>query len=187
MSTQLRPLLRTAALVSACCLGLGACSTTQESAGTRVAANRADAKAAPARPAPPHSGTTAAVRPAPVPALDSNVATSGMPDRVSAARLLGQEVVSADGERIGDIDDVILDRSGTAREAVIGASGGAIAVALGDLRRSANQGDQWVLSGTSAAQVAKLQRFHYDQNEVSLRRQEAPAKAEHAPAPLLMP
>jgi hypothetical protein len=159
-------ILRAAALASVCCLGLSGCLAAAAGAGAGagfVAADNANAKSdekGAQHHAAGSSGST----------LNTNVATAGMPDRMSADRMIGQEVISADGHRIGDIKDIILDRDGRARDAVIGASGGDIAVSLDGLRRSADSADRWVTANVTAEQANLMARYSYDPDTVSMRR-----------------
>jgi hypothetical protein len=64
----------------------------------------------------------------------------------------------------------VLDRDGRARDAIIGAAGGDIAVPLDGLRRSAAASDRWVAVNISAEQARLMARYSYDQESVSLQR-----------------
>lgn len=158
-------ILRAAAFASLCCLGLGGCLAAAAGAGAGagfVAADNANAKQE-ERAAKQRAGTSGGT-------LGGGVATTGVPDRVSVDRMIGQEVQSADGQRIGDIRDIVLDRDGRARDAIIGTASGDVAVPLDGLRRSAAASDRWIAVNVSAEQAHLMARYSYDQDAVSLRR-----------------
>lgn len=157
-------ILRAAAFASLCCLGLSGCLAAAVGAGAGagfVAADNANAKQD--AKSTKRAGTSGST-------LGTSVATAGMPDRMSVERMIGQEVQSAEGHRIGDIKDIVLDRDGRARDAIIGASGGDVAIALDGLRRSAAASDRWVAVNISAEQARLMARYSYDQDSVSLQR-----------------
>lgn len=159
-------ILRAAAFTSLCCLGLSGCLAAAAGAGAGagfVAADNANAKNEEKAAARHHAGTSGST-------LSTSVATAGMPDRMSVDRMIGQEVQSAEGQRIGDIKDIVLDRDGRARDAIIGAAGGDVAIALDGLRRSAAASDRWVAVNVSAEQARVMGRYSYDQDSVSLQR-----------------
>ena len=159
-------ILRAAVFASLCCLGLSGCLAAAAGAGAGagfVAADNANAKQGDKAAARHHAGASGST-------MSDAVATAGMPDRMSAQRMIGGEGQSAEGQRIGDIKDIVLDREGRARDAIIGASGGDIAIPLDGLRRSAAAADRWVAVNVSAEQARLMGRYSYDRDSVSLQR-----------------
>jgi hypothetical protein len=159
-------ILRAAAFASLCCLGLSGCLAAAAGAGAGagfVAADNASAKKEEKATDRNRAGTSGST-------MSSAVATAGTPDRMSVDRMIGQEVQSAEGQRIGDIKDIVLDRDGRARDAIIGASGGDIAIPLDGLRRSAAASDRWVAVNVGAEQARLMARYSYDRDSVSLQR-----------------
>jgi sporulation protein YlmC with PRC-barrel domain len=68
--------------------------------------------------------------PAPVetPSADGQFVTAQTPDQILGSRLKGIDVLGPDGERIGDVSDILLDRDGTRVEAYIISVGGFLGI-----------------------------------------------------------
>ena len=159
-------ILRAAAFASLCSLALSGCLAPAAGAGAGagfVAADNANAKNEGKAAERHRAGTSGST-------MGSAVATTGTPDRMSVERMIGKEVQSSEGQRIGDIKDIVLDRDGRARDAIIGASGGDIALPLDGLRRSAAAADRWIAVNVSAEQARLMGRYSYDRDSVSLQR-----------------
>jgi hypothetical protein len=79
------------------------------------------------RPAAASPGSTAtgssSMQPLGAPAAAGQFMTQIQPDQIMASKIIGTTVVSANNESIGDVNDVIVDRSGRALAVVIGVGG----------------------------------------------------------------
>lgn len=108
------------------------------------------------------SGSTTAERTAAV----------AMPDRMSLEKMIGRTVVTADGNKIGDVEDVVLDKSGKARQVVIDLdwSTDDVAVDFNRLTADAKDPDRLLLAGVTKAQMDAMPKWHYDADTVSLKR-----------------
>ena len=114
-----------------------------------------------------HSGTTTIA--------DRDVdRTAGvaMPERMSLEKMIGRTIVTADGSKIGDVEDVVLDKSGKARQVVIDLdwSTDDVAVDFNRLTADAKDHDRLVLAGVTKAQMDAMPKWHYDADTVSLKR-----------------
>jgi hypothetical protein len=92
-------------------------------------------------------------------------------DRVSLEKMIGHAVKSDDGKKIGDIEDIVLDKSGQARQAVIDLdwSTSDIAVDMSRLHADPKDKDDMVLSGVSKADIDAMPAYKYDKDTVSLK------------------
>ncbi|AWK90007.1 PRC-barrel domain-containing protein [Azospirillum thermophilum] len=93
----------------------------------------------------------------------------------SADELLGKNVYGRDNEKIGEVEDVILDQSGQAKQLVL-SSGGFLGI--GDKKvaidyNAANwdkSQDRITLSGMSRDDIRNMPEFQYDDSMTSLNR-----------------
>jgi sporulation protein YlmC with PRC-barrel domain len=92
------------------------------------------------------------------------------PDRISMEKMVGRSIVSSDGHKIGDVEDVILDKTGAAKQVVIDLdwSTSDVAVDFNALHPNAKDMDQLVLSMTKQ-QVDGLPHVSYDADTVALK------------------
>ena len=119
-------------------------------------------------------GTTTTTSPATT--TTTGALGTGQADRTSAENMLGRTVVAADGEEIGEVEDVILDgTSGQARQIIVksggflGMGGKSIAVDFTDAQMDP-EGEQVQLTTLTAAQVQEMPGHEYDETTVSLSR-----------------
>ncbi len=99
---------------------------------------------------------------------------------VSADALLGKNVYGNDNAKIGEVDDVILDANGQAKQLVIGSGGflgiGEKKIAVLYSAASWDQANNRVtLSGLRREDVKALPEFTYDDTMQSLNRKVKPA------------
>lgn len=97
-------------------------------------------------------------------------------DRTSAETLLGRTAIGADGKKLGEVEDVILNASSGDAERLIITSGGflgmgkkAIAVDIADAEFLGGDKEVQVRNLTSA-QVEQMAEYKYDQDTLSLTR-----------------
>ncbi len=93
----------------------------------------------------------------------------------SAENMMGKNVYGSDNEKVGEVEDVILDSNGQARQLVI-SSGGflgigekQIAVDIGNANWDAQQ-ERVQLSGMTRDQVKEMPEFEYSDTTTSLNR-----------------
>ncbi|QCO16029.1 PRC-barrel domain containing protein [Azospirillum brasilense] len=93
----------------------------------------------------------------------------------SAENMMGKNVYGSDNEKVGEVEDVILDSNGQARQLVI-SSGGflgigekQIAVDIGNATWDAQQ-ERVQLSGMTRDQVKEMAEFEYSDTTTSLNR-----------------
>lgn len=93
----------------------------------------------------------------------------------SAENMMGKNVYGSDNEKVGEVEDVILDSNGQARQLVI-SSGGflgigekQIAVDIGNANWDAQQ-ERVQLSGMTRDQVKDMPEFEYSDTTTSLNR-----------------
>ncbi|TWA82505.1 sporulation protein YlmC with PRC-barrel domain [Azospirillum brasilense] len=93
----------------------------------------------------------------------------------SAENMMGKNVYGSDNEKVGEVEDVILDSNGQARQLVI-SSGGflgigekQIAVDIGNATWDAQQ-ERVQLSGMTRDQVKDMAEFEYSDTTTSLNR-----------------
>lgn len=96
--------------------------------------------------------------------------------RASVEKLMGKDVVGSDGEKIGEISDVILDpQSGQARQLVI-SSGGFLGIGEKQIAVDFQSAqpvpgkDDLRLQSLTQADVRTLPEFRYDESMTSLNR-----------------
>jgi sporulation protein YlmC with PRC-barrel domain len=95
---------------------------------------------------------------------------------VSTDAMMGKAVVGGDGQRLGDVSDVILDpQSGEARHLVISSGGflgiGAKTVAIDYNQVQVSTGeDQLTVSSLTQSDIEAMPEFEYDASMVSLNR-----------------
>ncbi|MFV3128042.1 PRC-barrel domain-containing protein [Niveispirillum sp. KHB5.9] len=82
-------------------------------------------------------------------------------DRTSAERLLGRTAVGADGEKLGEVEDVILNASSGDAEALIISSGGFMG--LGEKNVAVDISDADLLAGGDSVKVRNLTTAQLDQ------------------------
>ncbi|MBK3731861.1 PRC-barrel domain protein [Azospirillum brasilense] len=93
----------------------------------------------------------------------------------SAENMMGKNVYGTDNEKVGEVEDIILDSNGQARQLVI-SSGGflgigekQIAVDIGNANWDAQQ-ERVQLSGMTRDQVKEMPEFEYSDTTTSLNR-----------------
>ncbi|CAO3446938.1 hypothetical protein [Azospirillum argentinense] len=93
----------------------------------------------------------------------------------SAENMMGKNVYGTDNEKVGEVEDIILDSNGQARQLVI-SSGGflgigekQIAVDIGNANWDAQQ-ERVQLSGLTRDQVKEMPEFEYSDTTTSLNR-----------------
>jgi sporulation protein YlmC with PRC-barrel domain len=96
-----------------------------------------------------------------------STSSSGMMTQAELQKQLGKEVKSKDGQKIGMLEDVILDSSGHPQQAVIDLADSSknVAIAFSDLQQS---GGDWMVKSQTKAQIAGLSSYQYDSTTVSL-------------------
>ncbi|CBS87397.1 PRC-barrel domain-containing protein [Azospirillum lipoferum] len=100
----------------------------------------------------------------------------------SADELIGKNVYGRDNEKIGEVDDVILDANGQAKQLVV-SSGGFLGIGEKQVAvdyTAANwdsQNDRLNLAGMSREDVKAMPEFEYDDTMTSLNKNRKPAEA----------
>jgi sporulation protein YlmC with PRC-barrel domain len=99
-------------------------------------------------------------------------AAVAMPDRMSLEKMIGRTIVTADGNKIGDVEVVVLDKTGKARQVVIDLDWSTedVAVDFNRLTADAEDHDRLLLAGVTKAQMDAMPKWHYDADTVSLKR-----------------
>ncbi|WP_035692384.1 PRC-barrel domain-containing protein [Azospirillum halopraeferens] len=123
-------------------------------------------------------------------ATDS-AATAGA-GAASADQMLGANVVGADGEDLGEVEDVILDASGNAQQLVISSGGflgiGERQVAVDYSSATWDAAEERVmLSGVTRDQFREMEQFEYSDTTTSLNRQRDAAPAAPGASPGAVP
>ena len=101
----------------------------------------------------------------------------------SAEELIGKNVYGRDNEKIGEIDDVILDANGQAKQLVV-SSGGFLGIGEKQVAvdyTAANwdsQNNRLNLAGMSRDDVKAMPEFKYDDSMTSLNKNRKPAEDE---------
>lgn len=101
----------------------------------------------------------------------------------SADELIGKNVYGRDNNKIGEVDDVILDASGKAKQLVI-SSGGFLGIGEKQVAvdySAANwdsQNNRLNLAGMSRDDVKSMPEFKYDDTMTSLNKNRKPAETE---------
>jgi len=138
----------TALLVAALALPVGAFAQTTSAPGSAAPKPAAPAAAAPAAPAPAAtSHSTAATAP-----TTTQAARHMRDDQLRASKLIGASVYDPTDQKIGTVDELVLNPDGKVADVVIGVGGflGAgekrVAVPMADLKRGKN--DHFVLAAT---------------------------------------
>lgn len=95
--------------------------------------------------------------------------------RLEPQAMIGKSVVAFDGQKVGEVDDVLLGRNNRAAQLIVGSGGvlglGERNVALDiDNVRYAPQQDAIVATQLTKEQFAALPEFRYDTNMISLNR-----------------
>lgn len=116
-------------------------------------------------------------------ATTGSTATSGATggQLASAEELIGKNVYGRDNEKIGEVDDVILDASGQAKQLVV-SSGGFLGIGEKQVAvdyTAANwdsQNDRLNLAGMSREDVKAMPEFEYDDTMTSLNKNRKPAE-----------
>lgn len=99
----------------------------------------------------------------------------------SADELIGKNVYGRDNEKIGEVDDVILDANGQAKQLVV-SSGGFLGIGEKQVAvdyTAANwdsQNDRLNLAGMSREDVKAMPEFEYDDTMTSLNKNRKPAE-----------
>ncbi len=126
----------------------------------------------------------------------SNSTTSASPtggQMASADELIGKNVYGRDNNKIGEVDDVILDGTGQAKQLVV-SSGGFLGIGEKQVAidyTAANwdaQNNRLNLAGMTREDIGAMPEFQYDDTMTSLNKNRKPADAEPmapgaAPAP----
>ncbi|CAO3446851.1 PRC-barrel domain-containing protein [Azospirillum largimobile] len=103
----------------------------------------------------------------------------------SAEELIGKNVYGRDNEKIGEVDDVILDANGQAKQLVV-SSGGFLGIGEKQVAvdyTAANwdsQNNRLNLAGMSRDDVKAMPEFKYDDTMTSLNKNRKPAEDEKA-------
>lgn len=111
----------------------------------------------------------------------SKAATGGQ--LASADELIGKNVYGRDNEKIGEVDDVILDANGQAKQLVV-SSGGFLGIGEKQVAvdyTAANwdsQNNRLNLAGMSRDDVKAMPEFKYDDTMTSLNKNRKPAEDE---------
>ncbi|MGQ9369717.1 PRC-barrel domain-containing protein [Azospirillum sp. ST 5-10] len=103
-----------------------------------------------------------------------SAASAGV-DMASAEKMLGADVIGSDGEDLGEVEDVILDDSGKAKQLVISSGGflgiGEKEVAVDFSTATWNEAEEQVqLSGITQDQIKEMTDFEYSDTTTSLNR-----------------
>ncbi|MBP7337576.1 PRC-barrel domain-containing protein [Niveispirillum sp.] len=152
----MRTQLMSAAALTALLLGTGAIAQTVPPGTTE--------------PVPPVPGTVqpgqageppAAVMPERETAPEILAAPRPGIDRTSAEKLLGRTAVGADGKKLGEVEDVILNASSGDAEQLVISSGGFLG--LGEKNIAVNIDDADLLAGNDSVKVRNLTTAQLDQ------------------------
>jgi sporulation protein YlmC with PRC-barrel domain len=120
-------------------------------------------------------------------AATGSSATSGATagQLASAEELIGKNVYGRDNDKIGEVDDVILDANGQAKQLVV-SSGGFLGIGEKQVAvdyTAANwdsQNNRLNLAGMSRDDVKAMPEFKYDDTMTSLNKNRKPAEDEKA-------
>ncbi|ANC91936.1 PRC-barrel domain containing protein [Azospirillum humicireducens] len=114
-------------------------------------------------------------------ATTGNTAAATGGQLASADELIGKTVYGRDNEKIGEVDDVILDANGQARQLVV-SSGGFLGIGEKQVAvdyTAANwdsQNNRLNLAGMSRDDVKAMPEFKYDDTMTSLNKNRKPAE-----------
>lgn len=167
-----RTLIATAATL-ALLSGAAVAQTTSPTVG-----NPSSSTSSMSNTAAPDSATTGST-------AGSTVATTGATggQLASADELIGKNVYGRDNEKIGEVDDVILDANGQAKQLVV-SSGGFLGIGEKQVAvdyTAANwdsQNNRLNLAGMSRDDVKAMPEFKYDDTMTSLNKNRKPAEDE---------
>lgn len=163
-----RTLIATAATL-ALLSGAAVAQTTSPTVG-----NPSSSTSSMSNTASPDSATTGST-------AGSTAATGGQ--LASADELIGKNVYGRDNEKIGEVDDVILDANGQAKQLVV-SSGGFLGIGEKQVAvdyTAANwdsQNNRLNLAGMSRDDVKAMPEFKYDDTMTSLNKNRKPAESE---------
>lgn len=167
-----RTLIATAATL-ALLSGAAVAQTTSPTVG-----NPSSSTSSMSNTAAPDSATTGST-------AGSTAATAGATggQLASADELIGKNVYGRDNEKIGEVDDVILDANGQAKQLVV-SSGGFLGIGEKQVAvdyTAANwdsQNNRLNLAGMSRDDVKAMPEFKYDDTMTSLNKNRKPAEDE---------
>lgn len=167
-----RTLIATAATL-ALLSGAAVAQTTSPTVG-----NPSSSTSSMSNTAAPDSATTGST-------AGSTAATTGATggQLASADELIGKNVYGRDNEKIGEVDDVILDANGQAKQLVV-SSGGFLGIGEKQVAvdyTAANwdsQNNRLNLAGMSRDDVKAMPEFKYDDTMTSLNKNRKPAEDE---------
>lgn len=167
-----RTLIATAATL-ALLSGAAVAQTTSPTVG-----NPSSSTSSMSNSAAPDSATTGST-------AGSTAATTGATggQMASADELIGKNVYGRDNEKIGEVDDVILDANGQAKQLVV-SSGGFLGIGEKQVAvdyTAANwdsQNNRLNLAGMSRDDVKAMPEFKYDDTMTSLNKNRKPAEDE---------
>lgn len=136
----------------------------------------------PSTTAPSTSSSTMSNTAAPDTPATTGTATTGVTggQMASADQLMGKNVYGRDNDKLGEVDDVILDGSGKAKQLVIGSGGflgiGEKKIAIDYNAANWDQSQNRInLSGMSRDDIKAMPEFKYDDSMTSLSRSKKPA------------
>ena len=159
---------------------IGAASALALMTGAAFAQGTSATDPTTSNPATPRSAMESAPAPANSPATSEGGATGSAASAASVEGLMGKNVVGSDGEKLGSVEDVIVDpASGEAKQLVI-SSGGFLGVGAKQIAVDFSQaqvgmdddGDdpQIKLNGITQADVEGMPEFEYSDTMTSLSR-----------------
>jgi sporulation protein YlmC with PRC-barrel domain len=159
---------------------IGAASALALMTGAAFAQGTSATDPTTSNPATPPSAMESAPAPANSPATSEGGATGSAASAASVEGLMGKNVVGSDGEKLGSVEDVIVDpASGEAKQLVI-SSGGFLGVGAKQIAVDFSQaqvgmdedGDdpQIKLNGITQADVEGMPEFEYSDTMTSLSR-----------------
>jgi sporulation protein YlmC with PRC-barrel domain len=158
---------------------IGAASALALMTGAAFAQGTSATDPTTSNPATPPSAMESAPAPANSPVVSEGGATGSAASAASAEGLMGKNVVGSDGEKLGSVEDVIVDpASGEAKQLVISSGGflgvGAkqIAVDFSQAQVGMDDGDEpeIKLNNMTQADVEGMPEFQYSDTMTSLER-----------------
>jgi sporulation protein YlmC with PRC-barrel domain len=158
---------------------IGAASALALMTGAAFAQGNSMTDPTTSNPSTPPSAMESAPAPANSPAMGEGGATGSAASAASAQGLMGKNVVGSDGEKLGSVEDVIVDpASGEAKQLIISSGGflgiGAkqIAVDFSQAQVGMDDGDdpEIKLNNMTQADVEGMPEFEYSDTMTSLNR-----------------
>jgi sporulation protein YlmC with PRC-barrel domain len=159
---------------------IGAASALALMTGAAFAQGNSMTDPTTSNPATPPSAMESAPAPANSPAMSEGGATGSAASAASVEGLMGKNVVGSDGEKLGSVEDVIVDpASGEAKQLVISSGGflgiGAKQIAVDFSQAQVGMDDdgddpEVKLNGITQADVEGMPEFEYSDTMTSLSR-----------------